>query len=268
MSSAALRPDPRDDYVELCRGVLRLAKVDLSQYKRAQMERRIRSFAQRKGIADLGHYLKELEQDEGELNAFLDRMTINVSQLWRNPEQWDLLRTTIIPELLRTGSGALKIWSAGCSYGAEAYTLAAICAEAVPGARVQIVGTDIDRRVVARAREGMFDRDDVRTAPAVSLQRWFAREDGWWRAGDELRRRVSFDVGDLLEMRVPHLAYDLVLCRNVVIYFNEDVRDALHARIAESLRTGGYLMVGSTERVTQPAALQLAFAHPFTYRKR
>jgi chemotaxis protein methyltransferase CheR len=268
VSSAALRPDPHDDYVELCRGVLRLAKVDLSQYKRPQMERRIRSFAARKGVADLGDYLEELERDEAELNAFLDRMTINVSQLWRNPEQWDLLRKTVIPELVSTGNGSLRIWSAGCSYGAEAYTLAATCLESAPGVRCQIVGTDIDRRVIERAREGVFDRDDARTAPAASLRRFFVEDGGWWRAGEELRQRISFDVGDLLQMRVQQSTYDLVLCRNVVIYFNEDVRDALHARIAASLRPGGHLMVGSTERVAQPAALDLAFAHPFTYRKR
>lgn len=265
-SLAQRRPAAGDDYLELCRGVLRLTKVDLSQYKRPQMERRIRAFARRHGLERLDDYLELLAHDESERNAFLDRMTINVSQLWRNPGQWDLLRKTILPELAAT-AGRLRIWSAGCSYGAEAYSLAAVALEAIPDARIEVLGTDIDRRVVERARAGMFDREDTRAVPPASLERWFQPEGEWWRANDELRRRVRFEVGDLLQSPVPPAAFDLVLCRNVVIYFKEDVRDRLHERLASSLRPGGFLMVGSTERINASASIGLETAHPFTYRR-
>jgi chemotaxis protein methyltransferase CheR len=254
-----------DDYVTFCEGVRRLCEVDLLQYKRGQMERRVRSFAERRGLAELVSYLGMLRKDQAALDEFLDRVTINVSHLWRNPEQWELLEREIVPDLAVGGS--LRAWSAGCSYGAEAFTLAAVCRTAAPLARTTIVGTDIDRRVVERARRGEFSAEDVRTAPPAALERFFERDGDVWRASAELRPLVSFEVGDLLRMRPRAGAYDLILCRNTVIYFNEDVRDALHERLATALRPGGALVVGATERVAAPAALGLIPAAPFTYRK-
>ena len=254
-----------DDYSVFCEGVRRLCEVDLLQYKRGQMERRIRSFATRRGTPELEAYLAVLKSRPDELDEFLDRVTINVSQLWRNPEQWDVLATRVIPDLAAAGS--VRAWSEGCSYGAEAYTRAATCLEAAPDAGVAIEGTDIDRRMVERARAGRFSADDARSAPKGSLERWFERDGDGWVAGPELRAVVGFDVGDLLRMRFRRQAYDLVLCRNTVIYFTEDVTSALHRRLADSLRPGGYLVIGATERVREPAALGLAAVHPFTYRK-
>ncbi|MEZ5102663.1 MAG: protein-glutamate O-methyltransferase CheR [Thermoleophilia bacterium] len=256
----------RDEYVDFCEGIRRLTQIDLLQYKRGQMERRIRSFADRRGIKGLSDYLKALQASGEELDEFLDRVTINVSQLWRNPEQWRFLEKDIIPELAKTGK--VRCWSAGSSYGAEAYTLAATCVETAPNARVEVLGTDIDKRVVERARRGRFSAEDARTAPQDKLKRWFVEDDGVWEAKPELKRAVRFETGDLLRNTFPKEAYDLVLCRNVVIYFTEPVRDELHARLAASVRPGGYLMIGSTERVSSPRDLGLEPSHPFTYRKR
>ncbi|MEA2156497.1 MAG: chemotaxis protein methyltransferase CheR [Solirubrobacteraceae bacterium] len=254
-----------DEYGAFCTGIRRLCGIDLSQYKRAQMERRIRTFAERRGVARLADYLGVLGGSPEELEAFLDRVTINVSQLWRNPEQWELLRAKILPEF--ADRGRLRAWSAGCSYGAEAYTLAATCAEVLPRARVEIVGTDIDRRMVERARAGVFSADDARDAPSAQRRRWFAERDGMLHADPKLRTLCRFETGDLLTMRPARQVYDLVLCRNTVIYFTPDVKDALHARIAAALVPGGYFMVGSTERITDPAQLGLEIAHPFVYRR-
>ena len=260
----------RDEYVDFCMGVRALTAIDLLQYKRTQMERRIRTFAERRGAPGLAAYLERLRADPDELDHFLDRVTINVSQLWRNPEQWSVLERDVLPELL---AGArlrrLRAWSAGCSYGAEVYTLAALICELGgdrPG-RAEIVGTDIDRRMVERAREGRFSVDDARTAPPALLERWFERTEDGWAATAPLRALVRFEVGDLLRMRIPERAYDLVLCRNTVIYFTEEARDALHARLAASLRPGGCLVIGSTERISRPRELGLVATHPFTYRK-
>jgi chemotaxis protein methyltransferase CheR len=254
-----------DDYVTFCVGVRRLCGIDLSQYKRNQMERRIRSFAMRRGTPHLAEYLRLLTHDTAELEHFIDRVTINVSQLWRNPKQWEQLANMILPEL--AGTGRIRAWSAGSSYGAEAYTLAAVCLQAVAGTDVAIRGTDIDRRMVALARTGEFSDDDARDAPPDALERWFERSASGWRAGEELRAVTSFEVGDLLTITPRRHAYDLILCRNTAIYFTEAVRDALHARLADALRPGGFLVVGATERVASPASLGLASEFPFNYRK-
>jgi chemotaxis protein methyltransferase CheR len=262
--TAAPRPGA-DEYVDFCEGVRVLTQIDLSQYKRGQMERRIRSFADRRGVTSLTEYLGRLKASKDEVDEFLDRVTINVSQLWRNPEQWSLLASRVIPELAEQGQ--LRCWSAGSSYGAEAYTLAATCLATAPKVRTSIVGTDIDKRMVARAREAFFTDDDARSAPRAELAKWFEQVPGGFQAKQELKSVARFEVGDLLRVRPKRAAYDLVLCRNTVIYFNEPVRDALHERLAESLRPGGYFMVGSTERVSDAAAIGLEPAHPFTYRK-
>jgi chemotaxis protein methyltransferase CheR len=255
-----------DDFAVLSEQVRRLSGIDLLQYKRGQMERRVRTWAERRGTPDLAAYGARLRTDEDELDAFLDRVTINVSHLWRHEAQWTALARTILPELARRGR--IRCWSAGCSYGAEAFTLAATCREAVPGARVEITGTDLDRRMVERARTGRFSAEDARTAPPAVLRRWFAPlEHGGWLARDELRRIVRFETGDLLRMPVATARFDLILCRNTVIYFTEDVRDALHGRLAEALAGGGYLVVGTSERVTDPGALGLTSPFHFIYRK-
>jgi chemotaxis protein methyltransferase CheR len=254
-----------DDYVAFCEGVRGLCEIDLLQYKRGQMERRVRSFAQRRGHEELAPYLELLAGDPGACDEFLDRVTINVSHLWRNPEQWERLQTEIVPAL--AAGGTLRAWSAGCSYGAEAYTLAAVCRLAAPTAVTSILGTDIDRRAIERARAGDFSADDVRDAPSAALARFFQAAGERWQPTAELRALVSFELGDLLRLRPPAGAYDLVLCRNTVIYFNEEVRDALHERLAAALRPGGVLVVGATERVTAPETIGLQAVAPFTYIK-
>ena len=256
-----------DDYTSLCEKVRLLCGVDLMQYRRGQMERRVRTWVQRRGSASLPVYGDLLRRDPDELDAFLDRVTINVSHLWRHEGQWDALHGDILPALA-TATGRVRAWSAGSSYGAEAYTLAAVCREAVPRAAVSIVGTDLDRRVVARARTGEFSAEDVRTAPTTLLHRHFEPlEGGAWRATRELRTMVRFEQGDLLRMPLPAGRYDLIMCRNTVIYFTEDVRDALHRRMVEALAPGGYLVVGTSERVADPRGLGLSSPHHFIYRK-
>jgi chemotaxis protein methyltransferase CheR len=262
---AAAAAPAQDDYEAFCVAVMRLAKVDLLQYKRGQMERRIRTFVQKKGVADLQSYVARLKASEDELNEFLDRITINVSQLWRNPEQWTVVQRALLPELAQ--AGRVRCWSAGSSYGAEAYTLAAIAQEAIPQARVSITGTDIDRRMIARARIGAFSSDDARSAPKAALAKWFDRDGDDWVAKRALKALVSFEQGDLLRMRLPRAGYDLVLCRNTVIYFNDEVRNALHERIAGALRPGGYFVIGSTERVANAREIGLNPVRPFTYQK-
>jgi len=254
---------PVDDFVPFCEAVRALCGVDLLQYKRAQMERRIRTWSARRGNEDLGGFARRLKAEPAELDAFLDRVTINVSQLWRHPEQFTALAATILPELAERGRGRVRAWSAGASYGAEAYTLAAVCREAIPDARVEIKGTDLDPRMVARARTGAFSPEDARGAPQRPLARYFP--DG--QAVEELRRMVAFEQGDLLRMPLPRAAYDLVMCRNTVIYFTEAVRDALHERLVAALKPGGYLVVGTSERVADPRALGLTSPFHFIYRK-
>jgi chemotaxis protein methyltransferase CheR len=254
-----------DDYVAFCEGLRQICGVDLSQYKRPQMERRLRSFFARKGISKLSDSLDGLRRDQTELDALLDRVTINVSQLWRHTEQWGWLESDVLPLLATTGQ--VRAWSAGCSYGAEAFTLAAVCRQVIPNCRVKILGTDIDRRIIDRAKIGRFSDEDARGVPVAEMERGFERVEGGWQARDALKRLTEFQQGDLLRMQPRSSSQDLIMCRNTVIYFAEPIRDELHGRLAQTLRSGGYLVVGATERVAHPADLDLELVHPFIYRK-
>jgi chemotaxis protein methyltransferase CheR len=255
-----------DDFIALCELVRTLCGVDLSQYKRAQMERRVRTWTQRRGTPDLAEYGKRLRADAEELDAFLDRVTINVSHLWRHEDQFEALRRSILPEL--APKGRVRIWSAGSSYGAEAFTIAAVCRDTVPHVRVEIQGTDLDKRMVARAKTGVFTPEDARTAPPKMLDKHFVSQpEGGWVAKPELQRMVRFETGDLLRMPIPAERYDVVFCRNTVIYFTEEVRDALHERLVRALAPGGYLIVGTSERVADPRGLGLTSPFHFIYRK-
>jgi chemotaxis protein methyltransferase CheR len=255
-----------DDYAVFCEGLRRICGVDLTQYRRPQMERRLRTFFSRLGIEDLAETLPMLRADNELLDNLLDRATINVSQLWRHPAQITHLEQSVLPELA-SATGRVRIWSAGCSYGAEAYTIAAVCRTSIPNATVSILGTDIDRRMVERAQAGRFSTDDARAVPEPTMRAAFDRVADGWQAHEVLRRMMRFEVGDLLRLQTRRDSHDLVVCRNTVIYFSEPVRDALHQRLAASLRPGGYLLVGATERVADASALGLTPTAPFFYRK-
>jgi chemotaxis protein methyltransferase CheR len=255
-----------DEFTAFCEGVRALCAVDLLQYKRAQMERRIRTWIERREGQDFKTYLARLRKDPAELDAFLDRVTINVSHLWRHGEQWTALSDHVLPEL--AAHARIRAWSAGSSYGAEAYTLAAVARDAIPHARVEIRGTDLDKRMIERARRAEFSAEDLRQAPPAAIKRHFEPlPNGGAVATPELQRMVRFDVGDLLRMRISARSFELIICRNTVIYFTEAVRDALHMRLADALVPGGYLVVGASERVADPRTLDLTSPLPFIYRK-
>jgi chemotaxis protein methyltransferase CheR len=266
-SAATPRSDfaATDDYIGFCEGLRKICGIDLTQYKRPQMERRLRSYWSRLGVSKLTDALPRLRSDPAQLEDLLDRVTINVSQLWRHPDQWARLEGGVLREL--SGLGRIRAWSAGCSYGAEAYTLAAVCAQTIPRSNVRIVGTDIDQRMVARAKKGEFSDADARTVPVATMQRWFDRIPEGWRAKPALQSMTSFETGDLLKLRPAASSYELIMCRNTVIYFADQIRDELHARFAHALRPGGMLVIGGTERITDAAALGLSPVHPFIYRK-
>lgn len=268
-AGAAGQPQP--DYIRFCDGIRALTGINLGQYRPAQMERRLRSFAQRNGLPDLDAYLQALRKDPAALDAFLDRMTINVSELFRNPERFVEVERSVFPELLRTATGgALKVWSAGCSYGAEVYSLTILLKELAPRARHEIMAADIDQRVLARAREGVFSPSDMRNVSPERRTRWFTESRGpdgpHWTASEDLRRSVRFTQMDLLKDPFPK-GQDFIACRNVVIYFNDDAKDVLYRRFFEAVRPGGILFVGSTERINRADDIGWEKAGTFFYRR-
>ncbi len=255
-----------DDYTLFCRHVKTRTGLDLSAYKRGQMERRIRAQASRVGAASLEAFWHTLGRDAEALRAFLDRVTINVSEFFRNPEKFDELRERFLPTLLRDAGGPCSIWSAGCSYGAEAYSLAILLDSHFAQARYRIWATDVDLGVLAKARQGLYAPEDVRHVPPKALERCFEPEGAHLRVLPSVRHSVEFARHDLLTDAFPR-GVDLILCRNVVIYFTDEAKQRLFTRFAAALRPGGIILLGSTERIADAAALGLSSPCPFFYRK-
>jgi len=252
---------PASDLDPVRLAMKRHSGMDLSGVKDQQLERRVSSFCRRKGIGSIAELVRAISGDSDLLAEFIDRLTINVTNLYRNPERWTHLEKSVLPEL----GPRPTIWSAGCSTGAETYSLA--IAALRTGATPQVLGSDIDRASLDKARSGRYIADDVRELPKDIESRYFTHEGAVWAVKPEVARHVRFERRDLLNDRPPTGQFDLVACRNVVIYFTEEAKDRLHKTLAESLRPGGYLFVGNAERVNRPADSNLAPAGPQFYRK-
>lgn len=253
-----------DDYLWFCERVLAKTGLDLKQYKRPQMERRLRSMAERVGAQDLKEYWAVLEKDTQQFAYFIDRITINVSELFRNPEKFEELRRVILPQLRQLGS-PLKVWSAGCSYGAEPYSLAILLEEMRP-LTYHILATDVDETILNKAREGFFAPEDMRNVSAEWRQKYFLHHGDRYQVKPELKRNITFRKHNLLADPFD-AGFHLIVCRNVVIYFTEDAKDRLYARFFQSLVPGGVLFVGSTERIFNYRELGFEMPLSFFYRK-
>jgi chemotaxis protein methyltransferase CheR len=265
-----------EDYTRFKACILQKTGIDLNLYKQSQMYRRLFNMVERANVRDFMEYYHVLERDPQAFAAFLDRMTINVSELFRNPEKWQELRTKLLPSLL-AGQRTLKVWSAGCSYGAEPYSLAILLDQIAPGKPHTIHATDLDQKILAKAREGLFSQTDVRNLDRVTLDRYFTPVT-FKQAPDmpyigpafqvkpDIRSRVKFRAHNLLADRFEN-GYDLICCRNVVIYFTDEAKEPLYARFCQALSPGGILFVGGTERIFDFQKIGLDSPLPFFYRR-
>jgi len=255
-------------YAYFLRAVRRLTGVDLAHYRQGQMRRRLDALVQRVGARNYLEYAKLLERDPARLQEFRDYFTINVTEFFRDPERFRYLEQRVLPELLRARTG-LNVWSAACSTGAEPYSVAILLRELAPRGPHRILATDVDRTGLARARQGdCYGPSDVRNVSPERLARHFVRaaDGATWAVRPEVRALVEFREHNLLDL-APHGSFDLILCRNVVIYFTEEAKRQLYARLAAALRPGGVLFVGGTEIVPAGGELGLQPSGPSFYRK-
>lgn len=261
-----LSASQRADYDEFKRLILRRTGIDLGLYKPQQMHRRLMGMVERAKVHSFAEYYRLIESNPDEWTAFLDRMTINVSELFRNPEKWEELRTLILPGLLAEGR-TLKVWSAGCSFGAEPYTLAMILADLSPRVSYSLVATDIDQKILQRAQKGIFTEADVKNVPRTARTKYLRQQGSDYEVAPAIRDRIVFRRHNLLADRFDS-DYDLIVCRNVVIYFTDEAKDALFRRFAAALRPGGVLFVGGTERIFNAREIGLESRVPFFYERK
>jgi len=240
-----------------------LINVDLNQYKPSQMKRRIKSFISKHHCKSLDAFTKLLHQNKEVLQSFQDFMTINVTEFFRNSERFKELIEKVIPDIIRNakshGRDTIKMWSAGCSIGAEAYTLAIIMNEYFPYKNYSILATDIDYTTLNKAKLGEFKEIEIKNIDQALLKKYFDEnvEEKKWRIKDRVKQNIRFMPNNLLSDSFVN-GFDLILCRNVVIYFTEEAKDKLYGKFYNALYEGGVLFIGGTESILN--ARQIGFS--------
>jgi chemotaxis protein methyltransferase CheR len=254
-----------DDYEIFKKKVRALLNLDLDGYKSHQIKRRIGILMDKVGAKDFVTFYCILERDTHLQKEFLDRITINVSEFFRNPEQFEVLKNRIIPLLLKRFRG-LNIWSAGCSYGAEPYSIAIILDE-LKVKNFTILATDIDQKILIKAKEGIFKIEELKNISPQRLSKYFIKQTGdSYRLKDSVLSAVKFSYLDLLKDPYPKEIH-LILCRNVIIYFTQEAREYVFKNFKESLTAGGILFLGNTERIFQPEKYRLRPIELFFYER-
>jgi chemotaxis protein methyltransferase CheR len=243
-----------------------LIGVDVGAYKPRQIERRIAALFCRAGVKSLDDFARLLEGDARRLADFVDGLTINVSEFFRNPEKWEELANDVLPALFERHA-EVKIWSAGCSMGAELYSLGIVLDELGLLGRATLIGTDLDRASLQRAEAGLYGPHELPGVSPERLARYFRPEGAQQRfLAPEIRERTRFYRQDLLA-EAPEPNCHLILCRNVVIYLNEESKLKLYRLFRGALAPGGVLFVGGTERIFGHRELGFELLAPFFYQR-
>jgi two-component system, chemotaxis family, CheB/CheR fusion protein len=225
---------------------------DFTGYKRTSLARRVRRRMSQVGIEKYSDYIDLLQVNSEEFNALFNTILINVTSFFRDPEAWAFLRSDLVPALLaeRSPEDQVRIWSAGCASGEEAYTLAMVFAEAI-GAdrfrqRVKIYATDVDEDALAQARHAAYPESAVENLPPEMVNNYFDRQGSQYIFRKDLRRSVIFGRNDLVQ-DAPISRIDLLVCRNTLMYFNAETQSKILGRLHFALAPRGLLFLGKAE---------------------
>jgi chemotaxis protein methyltransferase CheR len=228
-------------------------------YEDKHLRRRVAIRMRALDIASYREYLRILERDRDERIKLSKVLTVNVTEFFRNPETFEVIRRDVLPELIKlklnNSSRVLRLWSAGCADGKEPYSLAMLIKDVLnerDDFMVKIMATDIDIDSLEKARLGIYHKDELRGIRKDYLKKYFERTGDGYRVKRELRDMVTFERRDLISDR-KYRVMDIILCRNVIIYFSKELKEKLFMDFYDSLNTGGFLILGKTENLSGPA---------------
>jgi chemotaxis methyl-accepting protein methylase len=225
-----------------------------SSYKDKCLRRRFAVRMRAKGTSSHAEYARILDSDPREYDRLVRSLTINVTKFFRNWDTFSAVEQKVIPALWERGERELRVWSAGCSSGEEAYSLGILMHKHAAATNqlsrlesVSIVGTDIDADSLAEAERAFYAETSLGETPAALRERYFPAVAGMYTMLPEVKRLVTFQTRDLLGSGAPFDNVHLLVCRNVVIYFEREAQDALFAEFHRLLATGGFLVLGKVE---------------------
>lgn len=255
-----------DNYEKFKKDVFALTTIDLNAYKEKQMRRRIDTLINKCKLDDYDDYMKLLKQDKEKFEQFVNFLTINVSEFYRNPEQWTFLDKEVFPELVKRFGSNLKIWSAACSTGDEPYSLVMALSKHVSLNQIKIIATDIDKQVLDKARMGLYNDKSIAAVPDEFKKKYFTQIGSSFKISDEIKKCVEFKEHNLLRDSYPTDCH-LIVCRNVVIYFTEEAKNEIYKKFNNSLKQDGILFIGSTEQIMNYKELNYRRNQSFFFQK-
>lgn len=248
------------------REILTLTGIDLNSYKEAQMKRRIDTLISKHKIDGYDKYIYSLRTDKAMFEEFVNYITINVSEFYRDSDQWKVMEEKAVPELIARFGKNLRIWSAACSTGDEPYSLVLALSRHLPLANIRILATDLDKQVIARAKTGLYPEKSIAAVPLDLKNKYFRREGDSYRISDEIKACVEFREHNLLKDTYP-VECHLIVCRNVLIYFTEEAKDAVFRKFYKSLTGGGILFIGSSEQIINHKEIGYFRKNAFYYQR-
>ena len=243
-----------------------LTKINLNYYKEKQMKRRITSLMNRNGFEDFDEYFLALKSDKILLDQFINYLTINVSEFYRNPSQWKVLEEDILPDLIEKRKKPLKVWSSACSTGEEPYSLVMLLTKFYNLRNIKVLASDIDDKAIEKAKVGIYAEKSLDDLPIEFKSKFFEKINNSYLIKDEIKNSVEFRKIDLLKDEFPK-DMDLIICRNVIIYFTDEAKELLYNKFYQSLNRDGIFFVGSTEQIILPERYGFSPAKTFFYRK-
>ncbi|MHB8105730.1 MAG: CheR family methyltransferase [Dehalococcoidales bacterium] len=256
----------QEEFTFLKKKIREFTKFDLDNYGRNQMMRRLDGFLNRAKVGSVAHYCKLLEKDPEERKKLQDFLTINVSEFYRDMPHFKMLQEEILPPMLQH-TPALNIWSAGCSNGAEVYSVAIILDRLAPYTKHRILATDIDENILNMAMAGgPYKASDIRNISKDQVDKYFNMEEDVFWIKDSIRKKVVFKQQDLTRDSFEE-NFDLIICRNVVIYFSDETKKKLRRRFLEALKDNGILFIGATETMLDAGDLHFRRISPCFYQK-
>ncbi|MEG0296289.1 MAG: protein-glutamate O-methyltransferase CheR [Clostridium sp.] len=253
------------DYTEFTKWACRDLKIDLTAYKEEQLERRLKGLLTRKKLNNYAELKRLLTIDLNERKGFLEFITINVTEFFRNPELFMEFKDVVKNDLSKNNRG-LKIWSAACSNGSEPYTIGMLLKEISPNSKHDILATDIDPAILAKAKSGEYTELEVKNVDNSYKSKYFVKEDNKCKVKTSITSMVRFKQHDLISDTYES-NLDIIVCRNVVIYFKNETKDKIFDKFSKSLKSGGLLFIGATESIYNYKAFGFEKVTTFIYRK-
>lgn len=255
------------DYEVFKSEIYALTKIDLNAYKERQMKRRVDALITKHSVTSYKEYVLQLKQNKIWYEEFVNYLTINVSEFYRNPEQWKILEDEIFPYLIKNSGQNLKIWSAACSTGDEPYSLVMALSRKMPLSRIKIIATDIDKQILEKAQAGLYHEKSLKGLPKEFISKYFEKiNDKTYAISEQVKSCVEFKQHNLLKDEYPK-GCDLIVCRNVMIYFTEEAKMEIYKKFNASLKSDSILFVGSTEQIIQPNVIGFKSFRSFFYQK-